>query len=495
MAEKTLIVIGAGIAGLSAGCYGAINGFKTTIFEKHIQPGGLCTAWKRKCYTIDGCMHHVAGTASPSPLYKIWQELGAFDPGNVIYRDILVQVEDQKGNRLVVYTNIDRLEKHLKEIAPEDAAVIDQYCNAARQFLSVDLLAFPLFGAVDTIRAALKAPQIMRWFKMTLGEFAQQFTNPFLRQAMPFVQYGFAEIPVAIHLNFLAACHRKTMGWIQGGSNAFAGSIERRFKELGGEIRYGAEVEKILVEHGKAVGVQLKDGSEHRADAVISAADGHRTIYQMLDGKYLDDTIRDYYAQLPSSQEMNMHISFGVKMNMRDQPCALSVLLDEPVWVAGKQRERLDVEIYNFDDTLAPEGKTVVKVMLSTDFSRWEALHRDKDAYAQEKEKAAKAVLDALENRFAGIRKKSEVIDVSTPVSIARYTGNWHGLQAWTPSKKPVRAMRRGISRTLPGLDRFYMAGQWADALVGLSTAAISGRKVIKRLCRQENIKFRTKVK
>ncbi|HNR80708.1 MAG TPA: NAD(P)/FAD-dependent oxidoreductase, partial [Mesotoga infera] len=56
---KKIAIIGAGIAGLSAGCYAQMDGFETEIFELHNNPGGLCTSWKRKDYTIDGCIHHL----------------------------------------------------------------------------------------------------------------------------------------------------------------------------------------------------------------------------------------------------------------------------------------------------------------------------------------------------------------------------------------------------------------------------------------------------
>lgn len=49
---RSVIIIGAGIAGLSAGCYGQMNGYNTKIFEMHSIPGGLCTSWKRKSYTF-----------------------------------------------------------------------------------------------------------------------------------------------------------------------------------------------------------------------------------------------------------------------------------------------------------------------------------------------------------------------------------------------------------------------------------------------------------
>jgi phytoene dehydrogenase-like protein len=75
--SKSIIVIGAGIAGLSAGCYGQMNGYKTQIFELHDKPGGLCTSWKRKGYTFDGCIHWLVGSKAGSSFNRIWQELGA----------------------------------------------------------------------------------------------------------------------------------------------------------------------------------------------------------------------------------------------------------------------------------------------------------------------------------------------------------------------------------------------------------------------------------
>jgi uncharacterized protein with NAD-binding domain and iron-sulfur cluster len=53
---RSLMIIGAVIAGLSAGCYGQMSGYATQIFETQDRPGGVCTAWERKDYTIDGCI-------------------------------------------------------------------------------------------------------------------------------------------------------------------------------------------------------------------------------------------------------------------------------------------------------------------------------------------------------------------------------------------------------------------------------------------------------
>jgi phytoene dehydrogenase-like protein len=71
--EKKMVIIGAGIAGLSTGCYSLMNGYKTTIFEMHTVPGGLCTAWKRKGYTFDISMHNFLGSKSGT-FNRMWQE-------------------------------------------------------------------------------------------------------------------------------------------------------------------------------------------------------------------------------------------------------------------------------------------------------------------------------------------------------------------------------------------------------------------------------------
>ena len=61
--SKYIIIIGAGIAGLAAGCYGQMNGYRTQIFELHDLPGRLCTAWERRGFTFEACIHYIFGTA------------------------------------------------------------------------------------------------------------------------------------------------------------------------------------------------------------------------------------------------------------------------------------------------------------------------------------------------------------------------------------------------------------------------------------------------
>ena len=141
MAEKSIAIVGAGIGGLATGCYAQMNGYRTQIFEMHTIPGGVCTAWKRKGYTFDGCVHHLAGCTPESKVYRMWQELGAM-PRDIHYPKDLICVENLDGRRFTVYTDIDRLEAHMKTLAPGDAAVTEESCQAARRFVRPELVVY-----------------------------------------------------------------------------------------------------------------------------------------------------------------------------------------------------------------------------------------------------------------------------------------------------------------------------------------------------------------
>lgn len=77
MTEETILIIGAGIAGLSAGCYAQMNGCRSQIVELHYLPGGLCTSWRRGDYTFDGGVRLLSSTNPATPGSQLWQELDA----------------------------------------------------------------------------------------------------------------------------------------------------------------------------------------------------------------------------------------------------------------------------------------------------------------------------------------------------------------------------------------------------------------------------------
>ena len=124
--EKSIIIIGAGIAGLCTGCYAQMNGYKTRIFEMHTIPGGVCTSWKRKGYKIDGCLHWLIGSRPGNPFHAMWEEVGALQGRTIIDHEEFIRIEGREGKVLIVYTDLNRLEQHMKDLAPEDSDVIEE---------------------------------------------------------------------------------------------------------------------------------------------------------------------------------------------------------------------------------------------------------------------------------------------------------------------------------------------------------------------------------
>jgi len=496
---KSVIVIGAGVAGLATGAYAQMNGYRTRIFEMHDKPGGLCTAWERKGYTIDGCLHWLVGSAPGLDMYDMWRELGVLQGQKVIDMDCFYRVEDAEGRAFNLFCDIDRLEQHMRESAPEDAKVIGECIRAIRHFTRFDLpsgKAPELYGPLDGLRLMLKMVPFLRdfrkWGRMTMDDFAGRFRNPLLRNVWQV--WGFPEFSAIFILLTIAFLHKKQAGYVVGGSMAISRAMEKRYLDLGGEISYKSRVTQILVENDRAVGVKLEDGSEHRADYVVSAADGHFTIFDLLGGRYVDDKVRGYYDKMPIFPPL-IYIGLGVNRSFDDVPqiiSGLSLGLEKPVTIAGEERNRLDVRIHNFDPTLAPAGKTLLTIMIESNYPYWKTLREDMTRYKEEKKQIADTVVGLLEKRFPGLSAQVEMRDVATPVTFHRYTGNWQGsFEGWLMTPGTVTLNMR---KTLPGLDCFYMVGQWVQPGGGLPSGAMTGRHITQMLCKRDRKRFATTI-
>jgi phytoene dehydrogenase-like protein len=134
-----IAIVGAGIAGLAAGCYAQMNGYRTQIFEMHNQPGGLCTAWQRQGFVFDGCIHYLFGSGQGQPFYRLWEELGIVPQQQFFHHDELLRVSEPNGKTLIVYCNPDRLEQHLIELSPMDRHLIRDFCAGIHTFTRFDL--------------------------------------------------------------------------------------------------------------------------------------------------------------------------------------------------------------------------------------------------------------------------------------------------------------------------------------------------------------------
>jgi len=508
MPNKKVIIIGAGIAGLSAGCYLQMNGYDTEIFESHYVPGGLCTGWKRKGYTFDGCIHWLGGSGPASPFYKMWNEIMDMKTIEFVNHDLRFDIEldhnrDKYGSPVFhLYAGLNRLEQYMKDIAPEDAQAIDEFIGSIRELQKYSFP--PLWDVAPEVRTFfdnLKMVKylpfliyVRKWSKVTNYTFAERLKNPFLKEAFQMFFEG-KEFGIIGMTMQLAIFDQKCGGFPIGGSLPFAGRFQDRYVSLGGQINYRARVKKILVENDIATGIQLESGETHKADIVISAADGHFTIFEALDGKYVDESIIDLYnLKTLEIIESMILVSLGIARTFEETSHLIRFPLTEPLTIADDtQFKRMEAHIYKYDPTLAPEGKTVVTVTLYTrNHEYWTNLcSQDHQAYEVEKERLAQDVIERLDKKFGDIKDNVQVIDVATPATIVRYTNNWQGsYQGWYPPTDFLSAAP--LKKELPGLENFYMIGQWVEPGGGLPPAAMSGRNVAQIICKRDKRTFTT---
>jgi phytoene dehydrogenase-like protein len=497
--EKSMIIIGAGFAGLATGIYARLNGYKTEIYEMNNLPGGLCTSWDRKGFTFDGCIHWLVGSSPKSGMHDMWEETGITQNRSFVNMDEYLRVEDSSGRTVVFYTDVDRLEKHLLEFSPQDEKPIRRFTEGIRMCIPFDSPSKhdSLFVKLKKqIRTALifvaNGRKMQEWMKLTATDFSKQFKDPLLKEA--FLQMWIPEFSMFFLLFTFAYLHTKNAGYPIGGSKPMALALETKYKELGGIIHYRKNVSKILTDGGKAVGIRLDDYIQKIADRIISAADGHSTLFDMLDGRYVDEKIRESYEKWPTFPSL-IYVSLGVNRNFDEVPKTVSGLtfkLKEPVMVGDTMRDWLSVHIFNQDNTLAPAGKTVLNVMLKSDYNYWKSLAENRKTYNQKKDEIANIIIQLLEQRFPGITPLVEVTDVATPLTFERYTGNWKGsFEGWLITPENANFLMKPMSQTIPGLDKFYMCGQWVEPGGGLPTALMSAKRLVKRICKEDGVKFK----
>lgn len=487
-----IAVIGGGIAGLCAAVYARQSGYQVDLFEQHQSAGGLAASWRRGEYTFETCLHWLVGSHPGGTLHDEWREVCDIDRLRFVDHEEFVRVEDEHGASLHVYADVDCLEAELLTVAPEDEIEIRHFTGAIRQLVDLPM-PHPDEPWLARIASMLKMlpdlPLLWRLSHLSIDDYGKRFTHPLVRAF--FCGGGTGNLSVLALILSLAWMSGRNAGYAIGGSQALIRIIVERFVSLGGHIRYEAPVGKILAEDDVAVGVQLENGEIIPADWVISAADGHATIHNLLGGRYTDKALEKAFA-LYETFPSYLQVSLGVARDLSREPGYLTLVLENPFEVDPETRlPTLTFRIFHYDPTFSPPGKTAVTCFLPTrNFAFWADLRRDNpEHYQAEKHRIAQAVIAELERRLPGVRGEIEVTDVSTPATVLRYTGNWKGsMEGWLMTTDTGFG---ALPQTLPGLKRFAMVGQWVQPGGGLPSGLLTARAAVQAICRQDRVSFR----
>ncbi|OPL14674.1 MAG: hypothetical protein AVO34_05925 [Firmicutes bacterium ML8_F2] len=489
---KKILIIGAGIAGLSAGVHALRNGYEVEIFEKQDFPGGLCTSRDKRGYTFDGCIHRLTGTRPGSQFNRLWREIGALEDTKIVVNDPFLTVENGGGDPLQMFGDLDRLEEHLLQKCPEDKMMIREITGAARAFAGA---MFP-FEKPDELYKIWDFPVMLvrmmplfkvmgKFSRVSITEYFARAKNTSFREAFGLIMPpGYSMINL---ISTLASLHNRDAGFPCGGSLQFVRSIEKRFHEWGGVVNYGCPVKEIRINNGRAVGLLLEKGEEVSGDIVISASDLYHTAYELLGGQYLTPLIKESFHNFPVYS--SVRVSLGIKADLSAEARCPVIRLDIPINGGGEESRYLYLINYSFDPSLAPAGKTVVGASLYSSYDYWRKVSGDKSRHEAKKEQLVEQVTGVVEKRFPPARGKIEAMDVVTPVTYERYTNVYKG--AYMGWIVPPEEGRFKIPKELPGLKDFYQIGQWIEPPAGMHGSMLTGRHVIQLICRRDGKPFR----
>jgi phytoene dehydrogenase-like protein len=486
MSKPTLVIVGGGLAGLSAGCYARMNDFDVTIVEHNLSLGGVCTAWHRGAYLVDGCIHWLTG----GPFAEIYAELGIIPPVEVRpLTEFATYRHARDGWSVSIRRDLAATADALCRLAPEDVDEISRLFAAADHVASVSppvTHAPELTGLPERLRDLWQLRHDLgtfAHFRKPVGKWIDEDlksprSRAVFRRLMP------ADTPTIFLLMVLGYLGR---GWLSrpiGGTARFRDALIQHYRELGGEALVNTTVEEILVSEGRATGVRLTDGRMLKADVVLSTSSVPETVFRLLAGRYGTSHWNHRMEHWKMFRPIVL-ASYGVAHPFDDQPSTLIIDAIDPLEVGGAQREHLYLRIYNEEPSFAPPGHTVIQTMIETDYDWWATRG---SSYQHEKDVVADCVATCIDRYLPGMKAAVRMTDLATPLTFWRNARAWRGaFEGWLPSSNVFTH----VSKTLPGLERFYLAGQWVEPGGGVPMATMSGRHAVEIICAALNRQFR----
>ncbi len=506
------IVIGSGIGGLAAAAaLSKLAGKRVLVLERHYTAGGFTHTFRRPGYEWDVGVHYIGEVSNPrSAMRRVFDfvtdgELEWADMGDVYDRIII----DDRTYDFV--KGRERFREKLHGYFPKETRAIDEYLEKIRATSKKGQLFFAekaMPGLVSSVFGGLMRRPVLKEARVTTRQVLESLTQD---QELIGVltgqwgDYGLVPAESSFFIHALVATHYlKGAAYPIGGASRIAATMLPVIEAAGGEVVTNANVQRVLIEEGRAVGVVLEDGRELRAPLVVSDA-GVANTY----GRLLPNDIAEGHALRPKLEVIEpsvAHLSAYIGLRGTTEELGLE---KTNLWVYPTPYHEENVRRFIADKNAPPPvvylsfpsakdpdfqrrypGRSTIEAITlapyawfeSWENTAWKKRGADYDAFKGELEAR---LLETLYEQAPATRGKVEVCELSTPLTTRNFANHPRG-EIYGLAHTPARFEQRWLRPRTPIKGLFLTGADICSAGVGgalmggmLCSSAVLGRNVL----------------
>jgi len=488
-----VLVIGAGLSGLTAASLLSKRGLKVGVIDRSYNPGGSCGIFKRQGITFDqgSAMMYGFGEQGFNPHRFVMNCLE--EPIDILHHDHLYCVNYQ-GHRIVFTQDIDLFVERLGELFPSEKDNLKRYYHDMYTLYKQVFIEFPAFSSPDetdldnSIRGIKKHPLAYIKFlsylnKSTDSVMRQYFKDPeifkfFNKLTSTYSYTSVKETPAIMSSIMFIDNHVGGSYYPAGGSYMLPEKLVKVIEENGGVMMMEKEVASILFEDKKAIGVKLTNDDTILAKNTIYSGTVWNLYGKLIQEPLISKALIEKTKKLvPTYPSVVLYAYVDAHVIPKDT-LPLEMLIGNPDTL---DESEVTVYILSIDDkTLCPETGHVI-MAIGPSFEEWD--HNDQKTYLVQKEKEKIRLLNVLEKRFPGFTQAVILTDVATPATIERYCMKNKGAVAG-PKQMIGQHMFNRLHIRSPWPNLFY-CGESTAMGTGTPAVTISGLSAANAILKQ----------
>lgn len=445
-----IVVIGAGVGGLTAGALLLKQGYRVTVLEAHVYPGGCAGTFYHKGYRFDAGATLAGGFSAGGPHYRVAEMLGLEWPIHPVDPAWVVHLPD--GRAVTQWADAERWRVERTAVFPQPEMEKFWQTQEMLADISWDVSSRPFPWPPESARdlltlAAALRPKTLRslpYLLRTIGDIApthDPMFKAFLDAQLLISAQCTAEEANALYGSAALDLPRRGVNHVAGGIGALAQTLSDWIDAHGGEVLYRQEVTAIEMANGRAQAIHTKRGLRLEADFVLA-----NLTPWALAGLLGEDApaLQTEVAQLEPTWGAFM-VYFGLdkakfRAKFSDEAGHHQIVVDADKPLG--ETNSVFVSMADFaDHGRAPAGESPVTMSTHTEISQWWRLReQDKVAYEARKAAYAERMLDAAERALPGLRDCITFQMTGTPVSFQRFTRRPQGMVGGFAQKSILQA-------------------------------------------------------